>query len=206
MLAPSASPSSTPATRNRLAGFVLVGGLSSRMGKDKARLPWLSKSLLEHVAGTVAAAIGSVVLIGAPDRYEDLPFERLPDKRPGFGPLGGIETAIQTHRAEWNLIVACDMPGLTQDTLQALLAETYDDDLECIAAREADGRLHPLCAVYRDKCLPKVQHALNSGHLQLHRVLHQLVTRLVDIDQPISNLNTPEDYKEWLLLHPATNV
>ena len=96
---------------DRMAGFVLVGGNSTRMGRDKAQLPLHGRTLVEHIAGAVAEAAGSVTLIGAPERYPDLGIRMLPDSRPGAGPLGGICTALASTDAEWNLIVACDMPG-----------------------------------------------------------------------------------------------
>src|SRR5205814_2477042 len=63
------------------AGFVLVGGKSSRMGRDKALLPFQGSTLLEHIALHVAAAAGSVTLIGEPDKYRRLGFPVLTDNR-----------------------------------------------------------------------------------------------------------------------------
>src|SRR6058998_1400393 len=95
------------------AGFVLVGGRSSRMGRDKACLPLQGRTLLEHVAAAVAAAAGSVTLVGSPERYQNLGFRVIADSLPGCGPLGGIHTALGASPADWNLIVACDMPGIS---------------------------------------------------------------------------------------------
>src|SRR3981081_963293 len=76
------------------AGFVLVGGNSSRMGKDKARLPFGGGTLAEYVAKAVREAAGSVTLVGAPERYLSLGFPMLTDIRKGAGPLSGIHTAL----------------------------------------------------------------------------------------------------------------
>src|ERR1019366_6470085 len=93
------------------SGYVLAGGRSSRMGRDKARLPFRGCDLVSAVAAAVAAAVasvaGNVTLVGHPE----LP--SIPDRYPDGGPLGGILTALDHTAADWNLIVACDMPEVS---------------------------------------------------------------------------------------------
>ncbi len=115
------------------AGFVLVGGRSSRMGQDKAFLMWNSRPLVADVAEKAASVAGNVVLIGERARYRNLGLECLPDLRPGMGPLGGIETALKSGRGEFNLILACDMPGLRSEWLYALLEKAQQTDALCTA-------------------------------------------------------------------------
>ncbi len=93
------------------------------MGRDKALLPYRGVTLVEHMAQAVHAAAGSVALIGDPVRYSSLGYPVYPDKFAGCGPLGGIYTALSVSSTDWNLIVACDMPGVTAEVLQVLLAE-----------------------------------------------------------------------------------
>ena len=103
------------------SGFVLAGGGSSRMGRDKALLPYRGITLLEHLARTVQEAAGAVALVGDPVRYSSLGYPVYRDKFPGCGPLGGIYTALAVSSTDWNLIVACDMPGISVDVLRILL-------------------------------------------------------------------------------------
>src|SRR5579862_3839386 len=105
------------------AGFVLAGGRSRRMGRDKALLPYRGAPLIAHVAGTVEKVLddsGHVAIVGAPDRYRDLGYRVLADLFPGCGPLGGIVTALSLAESDWNLIVACDMPNLDPADLRKL--------------------------------------------------------------------------------------
>jgi molybdenum cofactor guanylyltransferase len=179
------------------AGFVLVGGRSSRMGRDKALLPWNSRFMVEHVAQEVASAAGSVALVGDPERYSALGIDCLADLRPGLGPLAGIETALASKRGELNLIVACDMPGLTRPLLLRLLERAEMNGARCVVARDEAGLIHPLCSVYRSSCLATVQLALDARRLKVLDIIEELETVPVDIGQQISNINTPEEWEIW---------
>ena len=95
------------------AGFVLAGGANSRMGRDKALLAIGRSTLLEVVAARVSAAAGSVIVIGPPERYAFLGLRVQADLISDCGPLAAIYTALKTSQADWNLVVACDMPSVT---------------------------------------------------------------------------------------------
>ncbi len=79
----------------RAGGFVLTGGQSARMGRDKALLPLHGRTLVEHVAAEVKDACGSVTLVGAPERYQQLGLPCLSERYPLCGPLSGLEAALR---------------------------------------------------------------------------------------------------------------
>jgi molybdopterin-guanine dinucleotide biosynthesis protein A len=185
------------------AGFVLVGGLSRRMGRDKALLTVESRYLVEDVAAKVCAAAGNVALVGRPGDYGSFGIECLPDLRPGLGPLGGIETALHSQRGEFNLILACDMPGIDVPFLSALLAEAERTGRLCVVTRDCSGLIHPLCAVYRSGCQPHVRDALNAGRLKLHDLVRELDGSIFEIGTNLSNINTPQDWAAWQERRPA---
>ncbi|MGI9072499.1 MAG: molybdenum cofactor guanylyltransferase [Bryobacteraceae bacterium] len=183
------------------AGFVLVGGRSSRMGCDKALLPLRSGLLSEEIAAKVSAAAGTVALVGEPERYRHLGLVCLADLRPGMGPLGGIEAALQSGRGEWNLIVACDMPGLETELLLRLLQTARETDALCVASSERSGIAHPLCAVYRSGCLRVVREALNAGRSRLMDLLRELDAITVEVSNAVWNINTPQQWVAWEQAH-----
>ena len=181
----------------RAAGFVLVGGRSSRMRQDKAKLRVGDYYLVELVAQAVAQAAGSVTLVGNPASFADVPFDCLTDLHPRCGPLAGIEAALASERAEFNLIVGCDMPNIPVAELVRLLEAARQSASLCTIALDTDGRRHPLCAVYRQGALPLVRAALASGRLRLLDFVEELKAGEVRIDSTLSNLNTPEQWAAW---------
>jgi molybdopterin-guanine dinucleotide biosynthesis protein A len=112
--------------------------------------------------------------------------------------LGGIETALAASGEEWNLVTACDMPGLTARVLEDGLARAHGSSADCVIPRSAGGRLEPLCAVWRRTCLHPVRLALDAGR---HAIKDLLPHLNLDIWQPDGdlwhvNVNTPEDWAE----------
>ena len=179
------------------AGFVLVGGRSSRMGRDKALLRWRSHSLVEEVARKVRSVAGNVALVGPPERYGALGFDCLPDVRPGLGPLAGIEAALESGRGELNLITACDMPGVEEDWLRRLLREAEETGAHCVVTSDGDGLAQPLCGVYRGACLLVIRRALDEHRLRLQSVAEELQAVMLERGMPLVNLNTPQDWMTW---------
>jgi molybdopterin-guanine dinucleotide biosynthesis protein A len=176
-------------------GFVLAGGASTRMGRDKALLSHGETTLLEHVASQVAAAAGGAVIIGPPDRYRGLRYPVVADRTPGLGPLGGIQTALRISGAPWNLVVACDMPELKAEFLSELLAAAVTCGGDCLVPVPPSGRMEPLCAVYGRECLPRIEEALRRGVRAVHAAIAGPPTVLWPVadERPFRNLNAPED-------------
>lgn len=181
------------------AGFVLTGGNSSRMGRDKALLPYRGITLVEHVAAEVRRAAGSVVLVGPPERYKHLGFPVIGDRMPGLGPLSGIHAALDSSQAQWNLIVACDMPALDAAFLASLLDAAEQANAPCLLPVSDSGRPEPLCAVYRKDCLEIIIRALGAGVRKVTEALAGLppVRYRTGDAARFQNANTPED---WALL------
>ena len=111
------------------AGYLLVGGESSRMGRDKALLPLAGRTLLESLADLIEVAAGTVTLVGHPERYVEFRYPATADIEGQLGPLGGVVSALRSSKAAWNVIVACDMPEVALDLLRTLFdaAEAADD-------------------------------------------------------------------------------
>ncbi len=179
---------------------MLTGGMSSRMGRDKALLPFHGGALVAHVAAAATAAAGSVMLIGDPLKYGHLGYPVLPDRRPGAGPLGGIESALSYTTADWNLVLACDMPAISAEFLRGLLEAAERCNADALVPEGPSGLLEPLSAVYHRRCLAEVRRALNAGVRKVTEGLTGLeVAHFAVADGAcFENLNTPE---EWACYH-----
>src|SRR5947209_17116506 len=130
------------------------------MGRDKARLPYRGGALAEWIAGAVALAADQVTLVGNPD------LGGIPDLYPGEGPLGGILTALHHTRADWNLIVACDMPEVSAGFLSGLLAAAEAagaGGASALLPQGPSGKLEPLCAVYHRRALSAMEGRFARG-------------------------------------------
>jgi molybdopterin-guanine dinucleotide biosynthesis protein A len=89
-----------------VAGFVLAGGGSSQMGRDKALLPLKRSTLIESVAREIFLAAGNVTLIGSLELHGNIRFPGIPDRIAGSSPLGGRYAALSVTGADWNVPVA----------------------------------------------------------------------------------------------------
>lgn len=178
------------------ASFVLTGGASSRMGRDKALLAYRGRTLVEHVARMAEAAAGRVTLVGHPERYGHLGFAVIADAEPGLGPLGGIRAALGSDRAgEWNLIAACDMPDVSAELFTQLFDEAELSSADAVIPLGSGGLPEPLCAVYHERTLPAVDAALACGIRKVTGAFAGLAIASPAIaGRGFRNVNSPEEW------------
>src|SRR5690349_2228160 len=129
------------------SAYVLAGGKSSRMGKDKAFLVLGGRTLLDRALGSARAVVENVVIVGDPAMFaahgqviEDVYRDR--------GPLGGIHAALWATSTELNLILGVDLPFVNADFLCFLISVAKSCDA-VVTVPSTGGRYEPLCAVYR---------------------------------------------------------
>ncbi|HXU44524.1 MAG TPA: molybdenum cofactor guanylyltransferase [Thermoanaerobaculia bacterium] len=199
---PGASPVLAP------VGIVLAGGLSRRLGRDKASLEVGGESLALRAARRLAEICSEVAIADA-GRGSIADFPSLPDG-PGRGPAAGLLGAEHAFPARSLLVLACDLPEVPA----ALLAEAARAE----AAGWGDwvvprwrGNLEPLAALYRPRALSALRTRALRGEHALHRLAEEgaLAIRYLDEDllrrfgDPAAmflNLNTPDDLARWRAL------
>ncbi len=186
-----------------MTGFVLAGGASRRMGRDKALLALGHETILQRQVRTLRAACRRVAVIGAPEGYSGLVGLVIPDDFTGCGPLAGIYTGLRHTRTEFNLFLGCDLPLMQARFLRVLAALALEAGADVTVPRTPDGRLQALCAVYRRRALDAIRSRLAAGENMIRRVFPRLRCRVVEWPEIaragfsrriFDNVNTPEDY------------
>jgi molybdopterin-guanine dinucleotide biosynthesis protein A len=182
-------------------GFITAGGLSSRMGRDKAWLEIGGRPMIEHVLAALLPVTASVAVIANGPEYSRLGLRVFRDTFIGIGPLEAIRTSLVNAQAPRVALVGCDLPFVTPELFSFLLG--FKGDHQAIVPVGDDGRLEPLCAVYSAGALGPVVDLIKRGERKVSRLFDIVPTRLVASNELrhlkgfelfFRNINTPEDY------------
>ncbi|HEY0004357.1 MAG TPA: molybdenum cofactor guanylyltransferase [Pyrinomonadaceae bacterium] len=189
---------------SEIEGFILAGGASSRMGRDKARLSLGQKQFVERIADALRHIADRLSLVGARDPAAAWRWPNVPDVHKSWGALGGLHAALKASRAPWAAVVACDLPFVTGELFLRLAARR--EGFDAVVPLQMDGRRQPLCALYRvSQCLDQTEKLIAEGERRPRALLDKIRTRLVQPEELadlegaalfFSNINTPEDYEQ----------
>ena len=191
----------------KLGAIILCGGKSSRMGRDKATLPFGPECMLQRVVRLVGEVVdqSSMVVVAAPDQIlPELPasIRIARDERQDRGPLEGLAAGLRTLGEEVDAAYAtsCDVPLLVPRFVARMFELLDGHDI----AVPRDGQHHhPLAAVYRRTVLPHILRLLTADRLRPRFLFDDLDTCEVAVDElksvdpgltTLMNLNHPEDY------------
>lgn len=189
-----------------LSIVIQAGGQSSRMGQDKALMPFLGRPLIARQVDLLRGLADELLVItNSPEAYTFLGLPLFPDLLPGTGPLGGLYTALSAARGSVVAVIACDMPFVSADLLRAQRDLLEREVVDVVIPRSAEG-MEPLHAVYRkDACLPAVRTALDAGERKMIVWLPAVRSRVMTIDEVAEvdpeyrsfiNVNSPEEFRQ----------
>lgn len=181
-----------------LTGVVLAGGLSRRMGVDKASLMVGDRTLVRRAVDrlVIAGCDPVVVLHRRPEELTDVGVEILLDRHGGQGPLDGVITALSIASTSVVVTVPVDLPRFDHIDIGRLIAELENDsDLDVVVATDPFARDQHLAAAWRrEQCLPRLVQAFANGERAVRRAIVGLVAgRSVVASDHLLNLNTPAD-------------
>ena len=191
-----------PMVNEDLCAVILAGGRSRRMGSNKALVTIGGHPLIRIVIGR-ALPLTRRILISSDEgeAYRFLGFPVVPDRYRDHGPLAGLHAAMHHEDFPLYLALACDLPNVPTPLLEHLVAcaEGYDAAIP----RSRDGLAHPLCAVYRRSCLPRIEDALEHGARKVIDTFLDGPLRIRWVtsgegpfdDSDLANINTPGDLR-----------
>jgi molybdenum cofactor guanylyltransferase len=196
------APASTPS----IAGLLLTGGASRRMGTDKALIEVDGQRLVDRAAAVLRAVADPVVEVGP--GWSGLPAVR--EDPPGSGPLAALSTGAAAVRAAGHdgslLVLAVDMPRVGVDLLRLLAGRAGT----ATAVPRAGGHPQPMCARYGPDVLAAVDERLAAGGRSLRDLLESLAAEgIVDWveaeewepvagPEAFADVDTPDDLRDLL--------
>ena len=131
-------------------GFILAGGKSSRMGKDKGLINFNGKAIIEYTIAQLKPLVNKLVIVSKNNEYEKFGLEVIADLIPDNGPAGGIYTSLFHTDMKFNFIVSCDMPLINREAIAFIIQNAYHSQ---ITVPEKDGKTEPLFGVYSKDCI-----------------------------------------------------
>jgi molybdenum cofactor guanylyltransferase len=198
----------------KMEAYILVGGRSSRLGRDKALERIGGMTLAERaleavrnsrVASKITFVTGNNLEFTIEAARLDAPF--VFDLTEGRGPLGGLHAALANTEADWIFLLACDLPMVTAEVIAALRGCVRKEEHEfgAVVPEQPDRRLQPLCAFYSvSAARPIVEEILGRPRVAppMHEVVSLLKPRIVKPDEYLpaerrdllfTNVNTQAD-------------
>ncbi|MFC1851171.1 molybdenum cofactor guanylyltransferase [candidate division CSSED10-310 bacterium] len=182
---------------------LLCGGASSRMGRDKCLIPLGEKRLIDYNIERYKALNIPLFLVIHPGQdysldgvtvYYDLEPERCS--------LVGVYSALKQSPAEYNILLAGDMPFIPLPLLKTMMK--YHPQYDVVVPKTATG-YQPLCAIYHKNCLKPISLQLSAGQKTVYqfypavRVMElpaEVVSRFGAEEDIFFNINTESDYQK----------
>ena len=194
-----------------VSGIVLAGGMSRRLGRNKALEPVGGEALIRQVTGRLSKIADETIVVAADaEQARVLPLPASArvalDLYPGKGSLGGIFSGLSASQTTWAIVVACDMPFLNLELLRHMLDLREGHD---VVVPVLDGRPEPTHAVYSRTCLPHIEKRLQADDLKIARFFDEVRVKYVPQDDlarfdpdflSFFNVNTQEDLDRALAL------
>jgi molybdenum cofactor guanylyltransferase len=182
-------------------GLILAGGSSSRMQRDKAALEYGGMNQLDRAFALAARHVPQVFVSVRPSQVTDPARARRPmivDSVAGEGPIVGIRSALAANPHVAWLVLACDLPFLSDAALRQLLSERDPAAVATAYRSTHDGLPEPLCAIWEPAAAAALAaYEAEGGRCPRKFLIRQAVPLLEPRDpRALDNVNTPEEYAQ----------
>lgn len=193
---------------NDFTGFVLAGGKSSRMGKDKLGLRFNGKTFLERAVETLTKVCENrVKIVLNQKQFIETSQPIFRDVYENRGALGGIHAALKNCETKFAVILAVDLPFVTSETIEKLITFSLSSNKYlAFVPRQIDSRAQPLCGIYRASyCLPTLEKLLEeTDSASVKDFLELIYPRFIEQNKLSNqsetdiffNVNAPKDFEK----------
>ncbi|HUF10906.1 MAG TPA: molybdenum cofactor guanylyltransferase [Rhodothermales bacterium] len=181
--------------RSDVTGLILCGGKSTRFGSPKSHFLLDGSTLVDRAVRLLSPHVRDVLLSIGDRIADDWPkLELIPDLTPGIGPMAGLQAGMARLQTDWMLALAVDLPMVEHADLDRLFEAAAKDD-KAVVARDAQGRLHPLCGLYHASTRDHIENAIARNDFAMIRLLSSLKNvRYVTLPPAnLRNINRPDD-------------
>lgn len=182
--------------------YILAGGKSSRMGKDKGLLNFNNQPLIQTIVEQLQPAVNKIIIVSNNTDYEKFGLDVIPDVIKNIGPAGGIHAALSNAQSEQIFIVSCDMPFITPQAAAYMMQHKAHSQ---IVLPLYHGKIQPLFGVYARLCLAKWKQLIEQGIIKLQEMITHFDLLKIDIennklfnDLLFTNINDINDYNKAL--------
>lgn len=182
-----------------LAGFVLAGGKSTRLGTDKVCLPYSGETMLQRMVSLARLFCDDIYISGRNPKELNVTEPWIQDEEQGQGPIGGIISGLRQLRRPL-LVLACDLPLLDTNTLSDLVAARGKRPATAVMTtflQQETGWIEALVSVYEPEALPLLEESAAKGVFKLSAALPPPVRHHIPYSQSEAqvffNINFPAD-------------
>lgn len=185
--------------KTSLKGLILVGGKSSRMGRDKANLHYHGIPQYQYLDQILKSHCDEVLISCRQEQTFSGEQKQIPiveDLYLGMGPMGGILSAFAKHPNSAFLVVACDLPFLSEKTLEKLIECRNPFKVSTCYRNPKTQYLEPLCTIYEPKAKVKLHQFMGLGKICPRKVLMNSSCEILELkdENALDNINTYEEH------------
>ena len=190
-------------------GIILAGGKSLRFGEDKAFVKVGDFILIESLIGLLTPLFDNLIIVtNYPEKYVQYPVKVVVDQIKDLGPLGGIQAGLLASDADYNFVMACDMPLVNPELIRFLCG--LPGDHEVVLPWLPEGP-EPLYAVYSKKALPVIEEHLAQTRckistlyekLRIRKVMAEEILRILPDLTTFQNINLQHDLARLATMGP----
>ena len=189
-----------------LSCILFAGGKSSRMGEDKALLPFGGYDTLAEYQYRRLQKIFSQVYISTKDPHK-FPFDAalIVDKSDVYAPTAGFVSIYDELDAERFFVLGVDMPFVDKSVIETLVRADRDDVDATLAM--VDGRLESMCGIYHRSLQNEFEAMLQEDRHKLQMMLQKRKTLSIPFEEKtlFFNLNKPHEYQKAKELYDIIN-